>query len=132
MRSWSGRGALPSFEEIERRAEERARADAEEAAAREISEKPMVLSGSEASAENQASHFSEKPQVLSGSEMKAETGETEFLEEPVVLSGPGSGAEMPASRFREIPMVLSGREMGAGTRLLCEKPQGLSGIRLSP
>jgi phage terminase small subunit len=92
-------GQIPSLEEIERRADESLRAEAEESA-RDISEKrpersplggPQVLSGSQPGAGIKATQFSEKHQVFSGSESGAGTRALLFSEKPMVLSGPVLG-----------------------------------------
>jgi len=103
-------GELPSLEEIERRADEALAAERAEAeaAARDISEKRQVLSGSEPGAEIKVVHFSEKPMVLSGSTMAAGTNAPQIFETPQVFSGSELGAGTRAMLFPEKPMVLSG------------------------
>ncbi|MDB5805166.1 MAG: hypothetical protein JWN73_2488 [Betaproteobacteria bacterium] len=80
-------GEIPSLEEIERRADEAERAETE-AAAGEISEEPMVLSGLEAAGEIRASQIYEEPRVLPG--LAPSAGETQaaaFSEKHQDLSG---------------------------------------------
>ncbi|MDB5802959.1 MAG: hypothetical protein JWN73_281, partial [Betaproteobacteria bacterium] len=65
-------GEVLSLEEIERRVDERERAEAE-VPGRDISEKDQVLSGSGVMPEMGTARFSEKPMVLSGFGMNAGT-----------------------------------------------------------
>ncbi|HEX4329357.1 MAG TPA: terminase small subunit [Burkholderiales bacterium] len=97
-------GEIPSLEEIERRADEALAAERAEAeaAARDILQKPQVLSGSGSAAAMPASQFSEIPQVFSGSAMGAGTRAMLFPEKHQVLLGPALGrADARGAAFAE-------------------------------